>query len=90
MKTSLKVISLFFSAGFPATIVSEFLGVRLPAPVDSAHAFSAFVITLTLLIVVTDYSQPVTTLALDRLTRLPTAARAIRTSCDCDELRLAA
>lgn len=89
MKTSLKAISLFLSAGFPATMVAEFLSARRPSPVDSGHAFNAFVIALTLLIVVTDYSQPVRPLALDKPTRLPTA-RTSRPSHDRDNLRLAA
>lgn len=89
MKTSFKNISLLLSASFPATLVAEFLGAHLPSPVDSDHAFNAFVIALTLLVFVTDYSQPVRPIALDRPAHLP-VARAGRSSRELDNLRLAA
>jgi hypothetical protein len=89
MKNSFKVISLIFSAGFPATLVAEFFGARLPVMVDPSHMFNASVIALTLQVFATDYAQPVRPMVLARPTRHP-IARVDQPSRACDNLRLAA
>ena len=57
MKTSLKTISFLLSVGLPATVIADFAGIQLPSALDSAHIFDAFIVALTLLTVVADYSQ---------------------------------
>jgi hypothetical protein len=56
MNTSLKFFALFFAVALPGTVAAEFAGFSLPASVDSMHVFSAFVVALVLLTVVSDYS----------------------------------
>ena len=63
MKNSLKILSLVLAASVPSTIAAEFAGLLVPAPIDTLHVFAAYVVTLVLLIVVSDYSKPATLLA---------------------------
>lgn len=56
MKTSLKFLALFFAAALPSTFAAELAGADLPAAFDSLHVFSAFVATLVLLTLFSDYS----------------------------------
>jgi hypothetical protein len=56
MKTQLKVLSLVFALGFPTALLAQFAGASIPAAFDGGHLFSAFALSLTLLIVLSDYS----------------------------------
>lgn len=64
MKTSLNVISLILSVGFPSVFLAEFLGANLPSMLDPSHTFNAFVVALTLLTLVSDYSRSAKPVAL--------------------------
>ena len=57
MKNSLQAISLLLAASIPGTILAESLGARLPVALDTEHVFGAFVVAVTLLTVLTDYTR---------------------------------
>ena len=58
MKNSLTVLGLILAAAFPAAFIIELAGVHLPAIVDSAHLFGAFMLTFLFKIIVADYARP--------------------------------
>ncbi len=55
MNTFLKTLAIILAAATPLALSAESLGVMLPAPFDTSHAFGAFVIAFTLLTMSTDY-----------------------------------
>jgi hypothetical protein len=57
MKTSLKALSLLLAVSFPTALFAHFAGAAIPATLDVGHVFAAFVTSLTLLIVFSDYSR---------------------------------
>ena len=66
MKNSLVVLALGLAAAFPAAIIMELAGTRLPVILDSAHLFGAFMLTCLVKIVLADYArahEPLLTLA---------------------------
>lgn len=71
MKNSLKILSLFLAASVPSTIAAEFAGLVVPAPFDTLHVFAAYVTTISLLTMVSDYAKPATSPVL----REPLAAK---------------
>jgi hypothetical protein len=77
MKNSLTVLALTLAAATPAAFIIELAGTRLPAIVDSAHLFGAFMLTFLFKILFADYA---------RLTEAHLAAHAA----DKNSLRLAA
>ena len=76
MKNSLKILSLFLAASVPSTIAAEFAGLVVPAPFDTLHVFAAYVMTISLLTMVSDYAKPATSL----IVRTPQAAKPGRRS----------
>ena len=57
MKNSITALSLVLAAGFPVAFIMELAGTRLPAIVDSAHLFVAFMFTFLLNIAFMDYAR---------------------------------
>ena len=55
MNTFLKFASLVLAAGIPAAFTAEAFGLAVPAVINTSHVFTAFVVTLTLLTMLTDY-----------------------------------
>lgn len=58
MNTLLKTIATLFAAGFPVAFSAESFGVSLPELFNAAHMFGAFVVAVTLLTMLTDYTEP--------------------------------
>lgn len=58
MKTSLKLLALFAAIALPGAFAAEFAGVSLPSSIDPLHAFSAFVVVLSVLTLFADYATP--------------------------------
>lgn len=56
MKATLKFAALFLAAAVPGALAAELAGAHLPASLDSLNLLSAFVATLTVLTLATDYS----------------------------------
>ncbi len=65
MNTFLKTLAIILAAATPLAFSAESLGVLLPAPFDTSHAFGAFVIAFTLLTLSADYrpSKPLVSTA---------------------------
>jgi hypothetical protein len=57
MHSLLKKLSLVLAAGIPGTLLAQFAGASLPAPISPGNLFVAFVFILTLLTVVADYTR---------------------------------
>jgi hypothetical protein len=57
MKNSLTVLALVLAAAAPAVFIIELAGTALPAIVDSAHLFGAFMLTCLLKIILADYAR---------------------------------
>ena len=57
MKTSLKLIALFFAAALPVALAAETAGFDLPAALDPASLIGAFAATLLVLTVLSDYTR---------------------------------
>ena len=57
MKNSLVILALGLAAAFPAALIMELAGTRLPVILDSAHLFGAFMLTFLAKIVLTDYAR---------------------------------
>jgi hypothetical protein len=83
MNTFLKTVALISAIGFPAAFIAQSLGANLPAAIDAAHMFGAFVTAFTLLTMFTDYAgakarrislKPSVCLTGSRRTALPLAA----------------
>lgn len=58
MKTSLKIIALFYAVALPGTFAAEFAGLSMPASLDPLHVFSSFVTVLSVLVLFADYATP--------------------------------
>ena len=86
MKNSITALSLVLVAGFPVAFIMELAGTRLPAIVDSAHLFGAFMFTFLLNIAFMDYARTLQPLLVNPDTRVA------RPSCSAakNALRLAA
>jgi len=57
MKNSLTVLALVLAAATPAAFIIELAGTHLPAMVDSAHLFGAFMATFLFKILLADYAR---------------------------------
>ena len=57
MKNSLKVLSLFAAAAVPSALALEIAGINLPSNFDLGSAFGLFVVSLVMLIAVSDYTH---------------------------------
>jgi hypothetical protein len=57
MKNSRTVLALLLAAAAPAAFIIELAGTTLPAIVDSAHLFGAFMLTFLLKIISADYAR---------------------------------
>ncbi len=57
MKTSLKFLALFFSAALPGAVAAELAGVNLPDSLGIGPVFGAFVMTLVVLTLFSDYAD---------------------------------
>ena len=68
MKTTLKVLALFLAAALPSSFAAELAGAHLPAALDAGNVFLAFVSTLVVLTMLSEYSPA------PRLTRTAVAA----------------
>lgn len=71
MKNSLKLVSLIFAVGVPATVAAELAGLVVPAPIDTLHVFAAYVAAVALLTLANDYARPAKSLV--RSTARPAA-----------------
>jgi hypothetical protein len=83
MKNSINALSLVLAAGFPVAFIMELAGTRLPAIVDAAHLFGAFMFTFLLNIAFTDYACALQPLLANPDTRVappscPAAKNALR------------
>lgn len=56
MNTLLKITSLLLVVAIPTAFSAEAYGINLPAPINTASLFGAFVVSLTLLTMLADYS----------------------------------
>ena len=56
MKTSLKYLAFFLAVALPGAFAAELAGVSLPTSLDPLHAFSAFVVVLSVLVLFADYA----------------------------------
>lgn len=57
MKNSFTSLALVLAVAAPAAFIIELAGTRLPAMVDSAHLFAAFMLTFLLKIMAADYAR---------------------------------
>jgi hypothetical protein len=57
MKSSLKVLSLLLAISVPGALFAQFNGAHLPSTTDAGALFIAFVATLTILTIVSDYTR---------------------------------
>jgi len=57
MKTSLKFLALFLSAALPGAVAAELAGLDLPGSLGIGSVFGAFVMTLIVLTVFSDYAS---------------------------------
>lgn len=78
MKTFLALLSLVFALAVPGAVAAEAFGVSLPAAIDPAHTFLAFVVSLVAMLAVGDYARRGRRVALELSVaspaRLPQAA----------------
>lgn len=56
MKTSLKYLAFFLAVALPGAFAAELAGISLPSSIDPLHAFSAFVVVLSVLMLFADYA----------------------------------
>lgn len=56
MKTTLKFLAFFLAAALPSSFAAELAGAELPAALDSLSLFSAFVASVVLLTLFSDYA----------------------------------
>lgn len=57
-KTTLSLLAFVFTVSLPAAVAAELAGLSLPAALDSAHVFTAFIMALIGITAVADYRRP--------------------------------
>lgn len=57
MKTFLALLSFGFALAVPGAVAAEAFGISLPATIDPAHTFIAFVVSLFALLAFGDYAR---------------------------------